>query len=292
MPRSSSGLTGFLFGVAYTGNVGGTLIGCTKSQRQRRLLTSRSGITTTGSPSSMATSAVRSGTSGKFGYRLNVVGQDGTYLTAPAWQRRYLATGVLDWYVRPGTTLEYIYSHQDDTGVSAGFWTPQGQNFTYGIPLNPGKFWSQPYAGYRRITDREEASLTSKLSSSLTFRAAYSFETSRVPTTYIVTENYWDSQSEYDQSRFSKRQPSTRQIQHSGTWIGTSKSAESRTERPLVVRETTNNIILARAAFRRIRSTHSTASRPGQSIHRCQLLRHRLPWHLTTKRCLIVSISI
>jgi iron complex outermembrane recepter protein len=65
---------------------------------------------------------------GRFAYRLNLVSQDGDYSTQFSQQRRNLASGVLDWHVFNGLTIEALATTYDchQQGNPPGFATAAG----------------------------------------------------------------------------------------------------------------------------------------------------------------------
>ncbi len=185
-----TGLTGFLYGVS---DVGGMVNWVYKKPTAMPLANLTVGDYGGGSMFLHGDFGGPIGSGDKFGYRLNLVGQSGPTDTPPQSEQRLLVTSVFDWRPNAGTTLEYIFSHADEAlhGLTAVWQYETGQAFTYGTVPDPSKYWSQTFNEYRRISDREEASIASKLSSALTFRAAYGYDTTRTPGPFLSQGDYW-----------------------------------------------------------------------------------------------------
>ncbi|WP_412773434.1 TonB-dependent receptor [Nitrobacter sp.] len=136
---------------------------------------------------------------GKFGYRLNIVGQDGSTPVDFQSIRRGLITGAFTWNITPDTKLEFVGSHQDQLirGVTPT-WYPGG-DFDYTRVPDPHKLWLQQWASTSDTVDRAQVSFSSHLNDVISVRAAYSFETS-LDRGAPYGQNYWDdNHGNYDQ---------------------------------------------------------------------------------------------
>jgi iron complex outermembrane recepter protein len=114
---------------------------------------------------------------GRFAYRLNLVSQDGDYSTQFSQQRRNLASGVLDWHVFNGLTIEALATVYDyhEQGNPPSFSTASGVKFP--DAPNPDKVWSEPWAFQTVETDKVGTNVTWDFNKNLTFRGAYRFAT-------------------------------------------------------------------------------------------------------------------
>lgn len=148
--------------------------------------------------------AVKNFDYGTFGYRLNIVGQNGELPDVPQMEKRFLVTGVFDWDMAPGTKAELIASHQDQTtNEGAGWVSFAGVNgastFNYNIIPNPAKFWSQPWNTVETKNDRIEFKFDSKVNDVFSVRTAYAYEQDNVGPS-VAINNYWaNNAGEYDQ---------------------------------------------------------------------------------------------
>ncbi len=118
---------------------------------------------------------------GTFGYRLNIVGQDGGLPAAPQQEKKFLITGVFDWNITPDTKLELIASHHDQTQTFGANWLNNtlangASNFDYKTVPNPAQLWTQPWALADLKNDRLEVKFDSKLNDVFTVRTAYAYE--------------------------------------------------------------------------------------------------------------------
>lgn len=114
---------------------------------------------------------------GRFAYRLNLVSEDGDYSTQFSQQRRNLASGVLDWHVFNGLTIEAlatVYDYQEH-GNPPGFSTATGVKFP--DAPDPDKVWSEPWSFQTVETDKVGTNITWDFNKNLTFRGAYRFST-------------------------------------------------------------------------------------------------------------------
>jgi iron complex outermembrane receptor protein len=151
---------------------------------------------------------------GKFGYRLNIVGQDGSTGVEPQSMRRMLATGAFTWNITPDTKLDFVVSHQDlhVQGKSIS-WIPGG-GFDFTRIPDPHKLWSQPWTNVDDKSDRAQVSFTSHANDAVTVRAAYSFQTTTLGTN-LRGFNFWDDNlGNYDQ--FLTKAQASRYDVHSG----------------------------------------------------------------------------
>ena len=128
---------------------------------------------------------------GRFGYRLNIVGQDGSTPVHPQSIRRGLVTGALTWNITPDTRLEFLASHQDQLirGITPS-WNAGG-GFDYTRVPDPHKLWMQQWVNTPSTGDRAQVSFSSTLNDVISVRAAYSFDTiskRRAPN----GANYWE----------------------------------------------------------------------------------------------------
>lgn len=114
---------------------------------------------------------------GKFGYRLNIVGQDGSTPVDLQSIRRMLVTGALTWNITPDTKLEFVGSHHDllIRGATATWFA--GGGFDYSRVPDPHKLWYQQWVNRPMTNDRAQVSFSSNLNDVISVRAGYSFDT-------------------------------------------------------------------------------------------------------------------
>jgi len=139
---------------------------------------------------------------GRFGYRINLVGQDGATPTTPQWEKRGLVTGAFSWNITPDTRLDFVGSHQalDLHGQTAA-WIPGG-GFDYTRVPDPHRLWDQPWTSIPNVEDRAEVTFSSRVNDIITFRTAYSFDTT-IQQAGNIGINFWDdNKGNYDQLSF------------------------------------------------------------------------------------------
>jgi iron complex outermembrane receptor protein len=142
---------------------------------------------------------------GKFGYRINIVGQDGTLPTDPQQFQRGLVTGAFDYNIAPGTTFEVLGLHHDTVLKGEGSsWIisdlPSGASaFNYKTVPNPSEYWNQPFTTQHEVDDRAEANIHSEINDIFTLRAAYAFERSWVGSRYTSYNDVLDNNGDFTQ---------------------------------------------------------------------------------------------
>lgn len=137
------------------------------------------------------------GKSRKFGYRLNVMGEDGDTPVQNQTEMHGLATGVLDWHVTDKALIEVngSWTRRDDEGA-APFWIISG---AYPAPPDPRKLWGEKWGNSIYYRVREGARLTWDLNSIFSVRAAFNY-TVGSGKSISVNNRYTAGDSTYSQS--------------------------------------------------------------------------------------------
>lgn len=143
---------------------------------------------------------------GQFGYRINIVGQDGTLPTDPQQFQRGVVSGAFDYNIAPGTTFEVLGLHNDTVLKGDGSsWInlslPSGASlFNYKTVPNTAEYWNQPFTTQHEVDDRVEANIHSEINDIFTFRAAYAFERSWVGARYSSYQDLIDNSGDFTQT--------------------------------------------------------------------------------------------
>jgi iron complex outermembrane recepter protein len=137
------------------------------------------------------------GKSGKFGYRLNVMGEDGDTPVENQTEMHGLATAVLDWHVTNKALIELngSWSRRDDEG-SLPFWIVTG---AYPAAPDPKKLWGEKWGNSIYYRVREGAKFTWDLNSIFSVRAAFNY-TEGSGKSISVNNKYTAGNSTYSQS--------------------------------------------------------------------------------------------
>lgn len=133
----------------------------------------------------------------RFGYRLNLVEQDGTYYTKQSQLKRELASLDLDFQLTPQTMLEVDTSayHYIDKGLPGTFSLATGVVFpTAPSPQTVG--YGQSYAGDNNLTIMTQGHITHKINKDWTLSAGILHETNDRAST-AVTNTLLDNSGRY-----------------------------------------------------------------------------------------------
>ncbi len=112
---------------------------------------------------------------GRFGYRINVSGQDGETNIAYAREQKQLYSGAFDWHITPNALLQVDYAHSYDIahGTPPTFGLGVLGNTLYPSAPSANELWSQPWSSISNLTDRGGIRLTWDINSVFTFRSAF-----------------------------------------------------------------------------------------------------------------------
>jgi iron complex outermembrane receptor protein len=171
-----SGLSGFLYGQA---DPGGVINYVLKRPTATPFATITSGNNSIGSHTAgngyaHADLGGPIDADGKFGYRLNLLYQDGDTNIQHQSQKRALASAAVDWHVTDKILLQFDYSHSYNklNGVPAAFVFPAGGFPANYVPAND-RLWSQPWLYTSNETDKGGIRLTYDVSDWMTIRSAF-----------------------------------------------------------------------------------------------------------------------
>jgi len=124
---------------------------------------------------------------GKFGYRLNLVGQTGDLPIDFQQNQRSLVSGALNWHIANDTLLEVLGSHQYvrfSGNAPAWIFTTNADGSSRALhPAAPDatKDFAQPWTHTDTQTDRFAVNFSSKLNDIFTIRAAYEYRNDNIP---------------------------------------------------------------------------------------------------------------
>jgi len=112
---------------------------------------------------------------GRFGYRINVSGQDGETNIRYAREQKQLYSGAFDWHIAPNALLQIDYAHSYDIahGTPATINPGVLGNTLYPAAPAADKLWSQPWSEISNLTDRGGARLTWDINNIFSFRSAF-----------------------------------------------------------------------------------------------------------------------
>jgi len=168
-----NGLAGALYGPQ---NPAGTFDYTLKRPTEQRINRLSFGIDSGGAVLEHADLSGRAGHNGWFGYRLNLLNQNGTYYVQNSWIRRNLVSGDFDIRLSPNTVIEIDASQYnfDERGGAGGF----GYSTSVALPKAPdlGKAgWGEDYAGFNTETNTALAKIrhTFNQNWSMTFGGLY-----------------------------------------------------------------------------------------------------------------------
>jgi iron complex outermembrane receptor protein len=199
-----TGLSGFLYG---SGNVGGTINYVFKRPTVERLNKVSVGITEGENFLVHGDFGGRIDSEGKFGYRLNVVAQDGDTAMDHQSLERQLFSGALDWNVTDDLQLQFDASKSRyRLEGSEPFWTiTSGATVHYPSAPDVDDYFGQKFS--RTDTDQERVGvrLNWRLNDAVSFRAAAARHESElhlvasnntfsatVPNVYVIQATEWE----------------------------------------------------------------------------------------------------
>jgi len=198
-----TGLSGFLYGV---GNVGGLVNYVSKRPTEQRLNSVTVGNTSGSNAYIHGDFGGRVGDEGDFGYRINLVAQDGETATEHQDLEKTLMSIALDWQVTDNFLVQldgskrdyrltglqpYWYLGDDDTRENGKVKRPDATD------LDSDKLWSQKWTFQETETERLGVNFYWDISDSLSIRAGYlDEEISRFASS---SRNYINSNGTYTQ---------------------------------------------------------------------------------------------
>ncbi len=167
-----SGVSGFLYG---PGNVGGMVNYVSKRPTEERLNSVTVGNTSGSNVYIHGDFGGRFGSEGDFGYRLNVVEQDGETATEHQDLEKSLVSLALDWQVTDKLLLQVDGStrHFRLNGKQPYWYLDDGVVRPDADKFDPDKLWSQKWAMQDTQTDRLGANLHWQINESMSLRAGY-----------------------------------------------------------------------------------------------------------------------
>ncbi|MBL4783162.1 MAG: TonB-dependent receptor [Porticoccaceae bacterium] len=167
-----TGSSGFLYG---PGNVGGMVNYVSKRPTEERLNSVTVGNTSGSNVYIHGDFGGRFGSEGDFGYRLNVVEQDGDTAVEHQDLEKSLVSLALDWQVTDNLLLQIDGSTRDYrlNGLQAYWWLDNDAIRPDADDLDPDKLWSQKWAFQETQADRLGANLAWQINESISLRAGY-----------------------------------------------------------------------------------------------------------------------
>ncbi|HEY3424744.1 MAG TPA: TonB-dependent siderophore receptor [Negativicutes bacterium] len=136
---------------------------------------------------------------GKFGYRLNVVTQNGNTAVDDQKTKRNLISGALDYHISSNALLQfdasYVHSRQESL---LPFWIADSYPSS---PPDTSKDWGEPYTRYDFDKTRLGTKFTWDIDKSLSLRSGYSY-TRWNDNEYLKANNFIQNNGTYDQSIF------------------------------------------------------------------------------------------
>lgn len=163
-----TGLSGFLYG---SGNVGGTINYVLKRPTEERLNRVTVGLNGGENAYVHGDFGGRLGSSGNFGYRLNVVGQDGDTNVDFQSIRRHFVSGAFDWKISPSLLLRFDASATDYkmTGTEPYWSTTAGVK--YAQAPDADNYYGQPFSYTKSRQHHFGGQLSWKIADGLSLRA-------------------------------------------------------------------------------------------------------------------------
>jgi iron complex outermembrane recepter protein len=141
---------------------------------------------------------------GLFGYRLNIVGQDGDLAVNDESVRRGLVTAALDWHVTKDLLFQFLASHnsEDMNGLTSAWSFPTNSNGSAKVSMpaapNSSSYYGEPYSSEAVENNRLSVNFSWKLNNIFTWRSAFAYMTEYIYP-HILTVNEATSTQSYSQ---------------------------------------------------------------------------------------------
>lgn len=166
-----TGMSGFLYGA---NNVGGMINYVTKRPTQERLNSITLGNTSGSNIYAHGDFGGRIDDEGDFGYRINLLAQDGETAVEYQEAERKFASLALDWQATDSLLLQVDFSKRDyHLDGRQAYWRTNAENRPSAKTLDSDKLWAQKWSNQDTQTDRFGANISWDISENIAFRAAY-----------------------------------------------------------------------------------------------------------------------